>query len=105
MEPVRGASREAGSRQQCAADVSVLAPAAVHRAESVSGAAREVSIRLFNSDDLLADNFRLREEVQIIRAAGLGIRPRHVEATERVRSYHRTCALAVDIEIAHVEIA
>ena len=47
----------------------------------------------------------MREQVQIIRAAGLGIGARHVEAAEGMRADHRSGALAVDVEVADVELA
>ena len=58
---------------------------------------------------ILPDFFRhrlgLREQIQIIGAAGFGIGAGHVEAAEGVGSYHGAGAFAVDVEIAHVEVA
>src|SRR2546425_7606151 len=53
------------------------------------------------SDDL-RDRLGLREEQQIIRAARLAVRPRHVEASEGVDTDQRSRALAVDVEVARV---
>src|SRR6202035_4733553 len=55
--------------------------------------------------DLLADAFRLCEQIQVVRAAGLRIGARHVEAAEGMRAHHRTRALAVQVEVADVELA
>src|ERR1039458_6393781 len=54
---------------------------------------------------LLPDGFSLAEQIQVIRAARLGIRARHVEPAEGVRAHNRAGALAVDIQIAGVELA
>src|SRR4051812_21568085 len=55
--------------------------------------------------DLLADGLGLREQVEIIRSAGLRVRSRHIETTERMRADHGSRALAVDVEVSHVEVA
>src|SRR5690348_1180720 len=53
----------------------------------------------------LADRLGLAEEVQIVGAAGLGVGAGHIESAERIRADHRAGALAIDIEIADVELA
>jgi len=53
---------------------------------------------------LLRNRLRLREEQQIIRAAGLGIRSRHIEATKGMRAHHGSSAFAVQVQIAHKEL-
>src|SRR6476620_7090863 len=55
--------------------------------------------------DLFADGFHLCEQKQIIRAAGLRVRSRHVEAAKWMCTHNGSGALAVDVEIAHVELA
>src|SRR5438874_7089926 len=54
--------------------------------------------------NLFADRFGLREQVQIIRAAGFGVGSRHIEAAEGMRTYDRSRALAVDVQVADVEL-
>ncbi len=46
---------------------------------------------------LLADRFRLGEEIEVIRAARFGIRPRHIEAAEGIGADHRAGALTIDV--------
>src|ERR1019366_893683 len=60
---------------------------------------------LLSLPDLLADALGLREQVEIVRSAGLGIGAGHVEAAEGVRAHHRSRALAVQVEVADVELA
>ena len=109
------------------ADLSVLASAAVHGAESVAGCANRAVRRLaavscglevaaetppltaagtaaLRLADLLSYRFGLREQVQVVGAAGLGICARHVEAAEGVRADHRSGAFAVDVQVADVEL-
>src|SRR5947209_2051853 len=50
------------------------------------------------------DRFRLQEEPEVVAAARLRIRPRHVEAAERMRADERAGALAVDVEVADEEL-
>ena len=54
---------------------------------------------------LFSYRLRLREQIQIVGATGLGICAGHVESAEGVRAHHRARALAVDVEVAHVEVA
>src|SRR3974390_1479793 len=54
--------------------------------------------------DLLSDRLALREQVQIVRAAGLGVGARHIESAKRMRPDNGACALAVDVEVADVEV-
>src|ERR1017187_3087170 len=54
---------------------------------------------------LLPDGFSLAEQIQVIRSARLGIRPRHVEPAEGVRADYCAGALAIDIQVAGVELA
>src|SRR5216683_1759541 len=55
--------------------------------------------------NLLADTFPLREEVEIVWSAGFRIGAGHVEAAEGMRAYHRSRALAIQVEVAYVELA
>src|SRR5271165_506375 len=134
MEPIAGAGRQVGPRQRRDADLSVLAPAAVYGAESAAGDSIEIGVvapascrlsrgrlalawrrdaaataagtaALQDLADFLSDHFRLREQVQVVRPAGFGIRARHVETAEGMRAHHRSGALAVDVEVADVELA
>jgi len=54
--------------------------------------------------EFFAHRLCLGKQVQIVGTAGLGIRARHVEAAEGMRSHHGAGALAVDVEIADVEV-
>src|SRR3954464_8116731 len=54
---------------------------------------------------LLGHGLCLREQIQIIRTACLGVSSRHVESAEWMRTYHRSRAFAIDVEVAHVEVA
>src|SRR5271156_4750468 len=54
--------------------------------------------------DLFGDGLGLREEEQVVRAAGLGVGAAHVEAAEGVGSYHGAGALAVEVEVAGLEL-
>src|SRR5712692_3172272 len=58
-----------------------------------------------NSDDLFAHRLALGEQIQVIRAAGLGIGARHVESAEGMRAHGGSRALAVDVQVADVEFA
>ncbi len=58
-----------------------------------------------DSLDFLRYRLGLREQVQVIRAAGFGIGAGHVEAAEGVGADHGSGAFAVDVEIAYVELA
>ncbi len=51
------------------------------------------------------DALGLGEEVEIIGAAGLGVGSTHIEAAERMRADHGAGALAIEVEIAYVEVA
>ena len=55
--------------------------------------------------DLLADRLRLREEKEVIGAAGFGIRAGHIEAAKWMRAHDGTRALAIDVQVADVELA
>src|SRR5712664_1646665 len=57
------------------------------------------------SSDLFCYRLCLREQIQVVGAAGFGIGAGHVEAAERVSTDHRSRALAVDVEVAYVEVA
>ena len=72
------------------------------RPDAATTAAGTAALRLA---DLLSYRFGLREQVQVIRAAGLRIGARHVEAAEGMRADHRAGALAVDVQVADVELA
>ena len=53
----------------------------------------------------LRDRLLLREEIQVLAAAGLGVRAGHVEAAEGVHADERARALAVQVEVADEELA
>src|ERR1043165_6950240 len=55
--------------------------------------------------DFLGGDFGLEEEGEIVAPAGLRVRAAHVEAAEGVRADERACALAVEVEVADVELA
>src|SRR5262249_447480 len=46
------------------------------------------------------DRLRLKEETEVVAAAGFGVCAGHVETTERMHADHRAGALAVDVEVA-----
>ncbi len=54
--------------------------------------------------NLLRNALGLREQQQVIRSAGLGVGAAHIEAAEGVSPDHRARALAVQIEVADVEL-
>ena len=54
---------------------------------------------------LFRDRLLLREEVEVLAASGLRVRAGHVEAAERVHADERARALAVQVEVADVELA
>src|SRR5579864_4123014 len=58
-----------------------------------------------NLGNFLPYRFRLCEQIQIVRAAGLGVGARHIETAERMRADHSACAFAVDVQIADVKLA
>ena len=72
---------------------------------SVWGRATRPSPLIASKSDFFADALRLREKIQVIRPAGFRIRPRHIEPAEWVRTHDSAGTFAVDIEIAHVEVA
>src|SRR6185369_5815809 len=55
-------------------------------------------------DDFLTDRLALRKQQQVIRAAGLRIRSRHIEAAERMRTDNRARAFAIDVQVSYVEV-
>jgi hypothetical protein len=55
--------------------------------------------------DFFGYGLGLREKVEVIRAARLGICARHVESAEGMSAHHGPGALAVDVEIADVKVA
>src|SRR2546427_9277317 len=61
-------------------------------------------MRISKLSNLLAHCFSLREQVEVIRSTGFGICARHVESAERMASYCGTCAFAIDVEIADMEL-
>src|SRR5215831_9859124 len=63
------------------------------------------SRRSCGSDDLFSHRLGLCEQIKVIRATGLRIGSRHVEAAERMGAHHRARALAVDVQVADVEVA
>ena len=128
MESVGGAGCEARPRQRCGADLSLLASAAVHGAQPAADRRRQMKCgagalarslfaaaskragvpaphkpMLKRSAEFLSHRLCLREQVEIIRAAGFRIGARHVEAAEGMRAHHRAGALAVDVQVADVE--
>src|SRR5258706_14421932 len=54
--------------------------------------------------NFFGDALGLREEQQIVRAAGLGVGSAHVEAAKGMGSYHGAGALAIEVEVADVEL-
>lgn len=52
----------------------------------------------------LGNGLRLREEQQIISAAGFGVGAGHIESAEWVNADKRACALSIDVQVAHEEI-
>ncbi len=52
----------------------------------------------------LGDSFHLQKEPQIVRTPGLGIDPGHFETAERLDSYQGAGDLAVEIEVADLEV-
>src|SRR5579862_2740996 len=55
--------------------------------------------------DFLPHRFRLREQIQIIRAAGLGVGSRHIEPAKRMSTHHCASALAVQVKISNMKFA
>src|SRR5262245_22860413 len=54
--------------------------------------------------ELLRDRLLLREQVQVLAASGLRVRAGHVEAAERVDADQSSRALAVEVQVADVEL-
>src|SRR5713226_9376165 len=54
--------------------------------------------------NLFGNALRLCEQQQVIRPAGLGVGAAHVEAAEGMRADHGSCALAIQVEVADVEL-
>src|SRR5690349_7744762 len=54
--------------------------------------------------ELLGDTLALQKQQQIIAATDLRVGAGHVEAAERVRADHRAGDLAVQVEVADVEL-
>src|ERR1039458_9816558 len=83
---------------------------AAHASRAVRGPEGSLvshSLRLFLRAcraQLLRDRLRLGKQQQIIRAAGLGVGPAHVESAKRMRADHCAGAPAVEVEIADVEL-
>ena len=61
----------------------------------------ESDLNLFQES--LRHRFRLGEEIEVIWASCFGIGPRHVEAAEWMGADHRTCAFAIQVQIADVK--
>src|SRR5947209_10716366 len=55
--------------------------------------------------DFLGSDFGLEEEAEVVAPAGLRVSAAHVEAAERVYADERARALAVEVEVADVELA
>src|SRR5437660_8444676 len=55
--------------------------------------------------DFLGSDFGLHEEAEVVAPAGLRVGAAHVEAAEGVRADERARALAVEVEVADVELA
>src|SRR5277367_4865415 len=53
--------------------------------------------------DFHSHRLRLGEQVQVIRATGLGIGTGHVESAEGVCADHGSSALTVDVQVSYVE--
>src|ERR1043165_1166687 len=53
----------------------------------------------------LANRLGLGEQVEIVGSAGLRVGSRHIEAAERMGAHHGAGALAVDVQVADVELA
>src|SRR5574340_710212 len=87
-------------RQQCTAPCS-------HRNKKARPrtAAPGASDRLNARGDLLADALGLGEQEEVIRSARLGVGARHIEAAKRVRAHDGARALAIDVQVADVELA
>src|SRR5271167_1767057 len=56
------------------------------------------------SRGLFPNRFRLGEQQKIIRPARLRVCSRHVEPAERMRTHDCSCALAIDVQVADVEL-
>src|SRR5260370_35466406 len=54
--------------------------------------------------NLLGNALRLCEQQQVIRPASLGVGAAHVEAAEGMRADHGPRALAIQVEVADVEL-
>src|SRR5271169_3191889 len=52
----------------------------------------------------LSDALGLREQQQVVRPAGFGVRARHVETAKGMRAHHGARALAIDVQVADVEL-
>src|SRR5436305_7334161 len=55
--------------------------------------------------DFFGGDFGLHEEAEVVAPAGLRVGAAHVEAAEGVRADERARALAVEVEVADVELA
>src|SRR5581483_9176634 len=53
---------------------------------------------------LFADRLALGKKIQVIRAARFGVGSRHIESAERMRAHDRSRALAIDVQVADVEL-
>src|SRR5437867_809906 len=58
-----------------------------------------------SASEALRDSLHLKELQQVVRPARLGVRPRQIEAAEGLHARQRAGALAIDVEVAHVEVA
>ena len=56
-------------------------------------------------NDLFSHRFGLGEQVQVVWSAGLRVGPRHIEPAKGMPSDDCPRALAIDVKIAHVEVA
>src|SRR6185437_2030383 len=63
-----------------------------------------LSVTEARSVDLLRDGLGLREEQQVVAATGLRVGTRHIEAAEGMAADHRAGALAVEVQVADVEL-
>ena len=55
--------------------------------------------------DFFSHRFALGKQIQVIGPARLGIGAGHIESAEGMRGHRRARALAIDIEVADVELA
>src|SRR5712691_13467995 len=62
------------------------------------------SSKQFRLNDLLAHRLALGEQIQIIGPAGLRVGAGHIESAKRMRAHHGARTLAIDVQVADMEL-